>query len=320
MINIILSKDYAIVAFLGIIFAFAATCFAISKLNKYLPKDIGRAFAHDGKLSAGKPRGAGIIFIVVFTVAMIVFGKLSIELGIYLGLVFIEMLTGFFDDAAEKPWGEYKKGLLDLIVALTVAITYVHYNGTTITIASINYSFDIPKVLFLVLTVILVWVSINVTNCSDGVDGLSGTLTIISLVTIYVSSIILEKGNDMEFPILLFVVCLLGYLWYNATPSKLLMGDAGSRSMGIFIAIAILKTGSPFMYLLVAAMLIIDGGLGLIKVFLLRFLKIKILKNTRTPIHDHVRKVSGWSNTQTVFRFSIVQIVISISTIYLLLL
>lgn len=320
MINIILGKDYAIVAFLGIIFAFAATCFAISKLNKYLPKDIGRAFAHDGKLSAGKPRGAGIIFIVVFTVAMIVFGKLSIELGIYLGLVFIEMLTGFFDDAAEKPWGEYKKGLLDLIVALTVAITYVHYNGTTITIASINYSFDIPKVLFLVLTVILVWVSINVTNCSDGVDGLSGTLTIISLVTIYVSSIILEKGNDMEFPILLFVVCLLGYLWYNATPSKLLMGDAGSRSMGIFIAIAILKTGSPFMYLLVAAMLIIDGGLGLIKVFLLRFLKIKILKNTRTPIHDHVRKVSGWSNTQTVFRFSIVQIVISISTIYLLLL
>lgn len=320
MINIILGKDYAIVAFLGIIFAFAATCFAISKLNKYLPKDIGRAFAHDGKLSAGKPRGAGIIFIVVFTVAMIVFGKLSIELGIYLGLVFIEMLTGFFDDTAEKPWGEYKKGLLDLIVALTVAITYVHYNGTTITIASINYSFDIPKVLFLVLTVILVWVSINVTNCSDGVDGLSGTLTIISLVTIYVSSIILEKGNDMEFPILLFVVCLLGYLWYNATPSKLLMGDAGSRSMGIFIAIAILKTGSPFMYLLVAAMLIIDGGLGLIKVFLLRFLKIKILKNTRTPIHDHVRKVSGWSNTQTVFRFSIVQIVISIATIYLLLL
>ena len=90
--------------------------------------------------------------------------------------------------------------------------------------------------------------------------------------------------------------------------------------IGIFIAIAILKTGSPFLYVLVAAMLIVDGGLGLVKVFLLRFLKIKILKNTRTPIHDHVRKVSGWSNTQTVFRFSIIQIVISIATIYLLML
>lgn len=157
------------------------------------------------------------------------------------------------------------------------------------------------------------------TNCSDGVDGLSGTLTIVTLTTIYIITRILGKGMDMEFPILVFVVCLLGYLWYNATPSKLLMGDAGSRAMGIFISIAILKTQSPFLYLLVAAVLIVDGGLGLIKVSLLRFLKIHILKNTRTPIHDHVRKVSGWSNTQTVYRFTIIQIVISIATIYLLL-
>lgn len=320
MINIILGKDYAIVAYLGIIAAFALTCYAISKLNKFLPKDIGRDFAHDGKLSAGKPRGAGIIFIIVFTLVLLIFGKLSVEIGIYLGLVFIEMLTGFFDDAAKKPWGEYKKGLLDLIVAITVAITYMHYNGTAVELASIGVSFVIPKALFLILTIVLVWVSINVTNCSDGVDGLSGTLSIITLVTIYVISMIMGKGNDTQFAILVFIVCLLGYLWYNATPSKLLMGDAGSRAMGIFIAIAILKTGSPFLYVLVAAMLIVDGGLGLVKLFLLRFLKIKILKNTRTPIHDHVRKVSGWSNTQTVFRFSIIQIVISIATIYLLML
>lgn len=50
---------------------------------------------------------------------------------------------------------------------------------------------------------------------------------------------------------------------------------------------------SPFMYLLVAAVLIADGGLGLVKVSLLRFLKIHILKNTITPIHDHVRKRVG---------------------------
>ena len=97
------------------------------------------------------------------------------------------------------------------------------------------------------------------------------------------------------------------------------MGDAGSRAMGIFISIAILKTGRPFLYLLVAFVLIVDGGLGLLKVALLRFLKIHILKNTRTPLHDHVRKQLGWSNTQTVFRFAIIQIVISMGAIYLLL-
>lgn len=319
MINIILGKSYPIIAFAGILFAFLMTCICIAKLNKFLPKDIGRDFAHDGKLSAGKPRGAGIIFIIVFTLAIVIFGNINIEIGIYLFLVFLEMLTGFFDDASDKPWGEYKKGILDFIVALIVAITYVHYNGTTIQIATLGVSCTLPKVVFIILTVILVWVSINVTNCSDGVDGLSGTLTIVTLTTIYIITRILGKGMDMEFPILVFVVCLLGYLWYNATPSKLLMGDAGSRAMGIFISIAILKTQSPFLYLLVAAVLIVDGGLGLIKVSLLRFLKIHILKNTRTPIHDHVRKVSGWSNTQTVYRFTIIQIVISIATIYLLL-
>ena len=63
--------------------------------------------------------------------------------------------------------------------------------------------------------------------------------------------------------------------------------------------------------------LIIDGGLGLVKVSLLRFLKIHILKNTTTPIHDHVRKKLGWSNAQVVFRFAIIQIGVSLATVYL---
>ena len=94
------------------------------------------------------------------------------------------------------------------------------------------------------------------------------------------------------------------------------MGDAGSRTMGLFISIAALKTGRPALYLPVALVLILDGGLGLIKVALLRFLKIRILKNTRTPLHDHVRKSWGWSNTQTVFRFAIIQIILSVALIY----
>lgn len=162
-----------------------------------------------------------------------------------------------------------------------------------ITIAITGTTIVIPPVVFAILTVILVWVSINVTNCSDGVDGLSGTLTIITLMSVFVLDNILKVNDSFNYCILLFAVCLLGYLWYNATPSKLLMGDAGSRAMGIFIAIAVLKMHSPFMYLLVAAVLIADGGLGLVKVSLLRFLKIHILKNTITPIHDHVRKRVG---------------------------
>ena len=88
----------------------------------------------------------------------------------------------------------------------------------------------------------------------------------------------------------------------------MLMGDAGSRALGFFMAVLAMQTGHPFMYLLLAVVLVVDGGIGLVKIFLLRFFKIAILKNTRTPLHDHARKNMGWSDTQVVFRFVIIQI------------
>ena len=103
MLYLIESLDTSIIAFVGVLFAFDATCFAIAKWNKYLPSDHGRQFAHDGALSAGKPRGAGLIFVLVFVFATLLFNRLSVEISIYLGLIVVEMLTGFFDDAAEKP-------------------------------------------------------------------------------------------------------------------------------------------------------------------------------------------------------------------------
>lgn len=318
MIHYLINGNVPMVAAFGLLAAFAGTCLFLAKFSQYLPKDAGREFAHDGKLSAGKPRGAGIIFILVFTVAALLFAPIGREMCIYLILVAAEMLTGYMDDASDKPWGEYKKGLLDLIVAVVLAFTFLNHNSNTITLASIGMEVTIPPILFGILIVILVWVSINVTNCADGVDGLSGTLTIITLMTIYVIDKIKGMPEDFSYLILLFAICILGYLWYNATPSRLMMGDAGSRAMGIFISIAILKTGSPVLYIPVAIVLILDGGLGLVKVFLIRFFKIYILKNTRTPLHDHVRKIMGWSNTQTVFRFAIIQIVVSIATVYML--
>ena len=293
MIYLLGTYEHALVAFIGVLFAFAATCIAIAKLNGYLPKDMGRQYAHDGALSAGKPRGAGIIFVLTFVVSALLFGKMNKEIIIYLVLIVIEMFTGFFDDAAEKPWGEYLKGILDLAVAVVVAISYLHYNSSEITIAITGTTIVIPPVVFAILTVILVWVSINVTNCSDGVDGLSGTLTIITLMSVFVLDNILKVNDSFNYCILLFAVCLLGYLWYNATPSKLLMGDAGSRAMGIFIAIAVLKMHSPFMYLLVAAVLIADGGLGLVKVF-----SASVFKDTYSKEYHHTDsrpcKKKGW--------------------------
>ena len=317
MIYQLLPDQYAsICAFAGILFAFLATIIATDKLSRFLPKDAGRDFAHDGKLSAGKPRGAGIIFVLAFVAAAVLFAPLTVEYLIYLVLITICMLTGYLDDASKNPWGEYKKGFLDLCVAALVAVTFLKYNSNVVEMAMFGVKFTLHPLVFALLTVVLVWTSVNVTNCTDGVDGLSGTLTIISLMTIYGIHVVKEIPGNFSFLILIFSVCILGYLWYNATPSRLMMGDAGSRAMGLFISIAILKTGSPFLYIPVALVLILDGGLGILKVSLIRFCKIHILKNVRTPLHDHVRKVWMWSNTQTVFRFAIIQIILAAAVLY----
>ena len=94
MINFIISENfYSLFAGIGLMAAFLMTCVCITKFNYLLPKDAGRDFAHDGKLSAGKPRGAGIIFILVFAAAALLFSELSVEIVIYIVLVIAEMLT-----------------------------------------------------------------------------------------------------------------------------------------------------------------------------------------------------------------------------------
>ena len=318
MINNFLSvSDYSILGFLGVAFAYFGTCVLLGSSMNKLPKDHGRAYAHDGILSAGKPRGAGFIFILAFVIATLLFGNLERETIIYLILTVAAMMTGFLDDCAKVSWGRLRKGLLDLVIAVMTALTMVNFNGSEVLISLTGQTYELPPLVYGILAVILVWGSINVTNCADGVDGLSGTLSTITLSTIYFIMQTREAAPEFSYLILLFIACILGYLWCNATPSSLMMGDAGSRAIGLFIAIAIMKTGSPFLYVLVAFVLMVDGGIGLVKVALLRFLKIKILTKVRTPLHDHVRKNRKWSNAQTVFKFAIIQIMISAAVVWL---
>lgn len=318
MIYYLLDEQYiSLITFLSILATFFLTCLAIKVFENVLPRDMGRAFAVNGAKSAGKPRGAGIIFIVTFAISCVLFIPIKPELLVYVILTFAAMLSGYLDDRADTPWGELKKGIIDLVIAIMLAVTFLNFNSNTILIPFTDNTLTIPPVIFGVLIVILVWASINVTNCSDGVDGLCGTLSIITLATAY--GLCSKYGTDVygKHMILIMIVCTLAYLWFNASPSKLLMGDAGSRALGIFIAIAMLKTGSPLLYIPAAILLIVDGGLGLIKLTVIRVFKASnFMANLRTPIHDHMRKNKSWSDAQVVFRFAIIQIVVSVALIF----
>ncbi len=305
------------IALLGLVL----TVLGIHFGKRYLPKDQGRQFAVNGALSQGKPRGAGLVLVLAFTAACLLCIPFSVELLLYLVAIFVECMSGYLDDASEKPWGELKKGLIDLFCALLISVTVWYYHGTSVYIPFTEIVWNPPVWLYILLGVILVWVSINVTNCSDGVDGLCASLSIVTLTTVFMTSLMVWISFDTSTYMvwaMIFVLC--GYLWFNCSPSKLLMGDAGSRAIGLLIALAFMVSGIPFLYIPGALLLIIDGGLGLVKLTVLRTLKVKsFMQNIRTPIHDHARKNHSWSDTQVVTRFTLLQMVLSLFTVLLLL-
>ena len=106
MIYYLIGYDYIkIITFISVIFAFALTCLLIVLGKNILPRDAGRAYAINGSKSVGKPRGAGIIFILTFTLSSVLFIPMDAELVIYLILVLAAMLSGYLDDSSQTPWG-----------------------------------------------------------------------------------------------------------------------------------------------------------------------------------------------------------------------
>ena len=292
---------------LGFLLAFALTALMDSMFRERLPHDHGRAFAVNGELSKGKARGSGLIFVLCIALVTLAVIPFRVEYLIYTALLIASMLSGYFDDAADSAWNEYKKGLIDFVIAVVAGVTYLNFNGTGVQL--LNWAFSIPYPVYLLLIVVLIWASINVVNCTDGVDGLSAGLAVVSIGTFLLAY--WEELGEYATAGVIFIGALLAYLWSNAKPSTLLMGDAGSRAMGFFLAILALKSNHPFAFLLAALVFIVDGSLGILKISFKRFLHISILKKTLTPLHDHVRKRMGWSDEQVVARWLILQAVAS---------
>jgi phospho-N-acetylmuramoyl-pentapeptide-transferase len=310
------------------------TWWLLPKLAFILPRDRGRAFAIDSKAAEGKPTGAGFLFISILILIQALVMPLSWEMAGILSLTFGACVFGFMDDRAMLPWGEYKKGLIDLLIAFLASVLLSGLEPSPVWLPFTKVIWIVPVALFIPLSSILIWATINCTNCTDGVDGLSGTLLGLAFATISALLYFVLGHQEIAAYLLLphypdgaiwaglslcVVGALAGYLWHNAHPSALLMGDAGSRALGFLLGVFVIKTGNPFIIFIVSGVLLINGGTGLVKVALLRFFRISIFKDVRFPLHDHARKNRQWSNTQVLVRFTLIQTVITLVFIMLLL-
>ncbi len=317
-----LLTSYLFLAGIGTALAAGLTWWLLPRLWHLLPTDGGRVYAIGAQESKGKPVSGGIIFIAVFVlVCLLVLPHQLCFVGV-LGCMLLSMLEGYLDDRTPGGWGEYRLGLADLFISLLGAWIICRGETMVIWLPLLKTPLTIAPWVFIPLATALLWFTINATNCTDGVDGLSGSLLMLAFTYLggilygilghqEISAYLLvpHYPDGANWGIMAFVMAgtLGGYLWYNAHPSLVLMGDAGSRPMGLLLGMLVLASGNPFLIVVVAGVVLVNGGTGLIKVALLRFFKIGIFRNVRYPLHDHVRKVAGWSNTQVLVRFMLIQ-------------
>ena len=322
-------------------------------LAKRCPLDRGKVVTTvDGKqvaISGGtdakaKPTGTGkAMAILLLPVILCFFPIYALEsfwdLGV-IACIYMCMISGYLDDCADIPWSGLKKGLFDIAVSMLAAFCLCHGEAVSVWWPFTRVETLMPVWLYIPIAGALLFGAINTTNCSDGIDGLAGLLTLLSLVALTVllyvvigHSVVADylliphSNSAAKWAVLvsIFAGSMGAYLWYNCNPSSLLMGDAGSRMFGMVIGLAALATGNLCVLFVVAPMLLINGGLGLVKLACLRLLRMAGRPVTRPepgvpptllqrifftftfPLHDHCRKQLKWSGQQVVIRFLLLQ-------------
>ena len=310
-----------------------ATWVLLPRLWSRLPKDRGRAFAVDAEKSVGKPVGAGAIFVGVFCIAAVVFTPFDAPCLRMVPLIAVAAAIGYLDDR-RGGFGEYQLALMDAAIAVAAALVMLGLHDWRMWLPGWAPAIAVPSWLAIPLASGLIWLAINATNCSDGVDGLSGSLTGIAIL-ILGGLLYAVIGNDVvaahlripanpqgaDWAVMAFVMvgAVSGYLWYNAPPSQVLMGDAGSRPLGLLIGVLVVATGNPLFLLLAGALIVLNGATGLLKVAVMRFLRVPFLSTIRFPLHDHCRKTLGWSNGQVLVRFVLLHLGVSALLVILVL-
>ena len=346
---------------LGATLAALLSFLLLPRLWHLMPRDQGKPFVKNSEEAKGKPTGAGLIWTGIFIVCLFLVLPFDGQLWALTACLCVCMLCGFLDDASQGGWSEWKKGLWDAVIALIAAIIMCRGGNTVIWLPLIKGSlpgggFLLPAWLYVPLAAALLWLSINVVNCSDGVDAMAGSLALLGLcalgavlygvvghITLAKYFLVPHNPGGANWAIMIFCAAgaLAGYVWHNANPSAVLMGDAGSRFLGLLIGLGVLACGNPFLYLAFAPILLVDGGIGLLKLSLLRTLKklgydvrpplrnlvnvpgtanfadeeavkkqlfiVRIIHAFRCPAHDHCRKNLGWSIPQVVIRFMLLQ-------------
>lgn len=244
-------------------------------------------------------------------------GKYKILSQLIVGLI-IGIFLYYFDNSTFLMSLQFNpdKGILE-----TARLSQVPSSTIFLPFASTIY-IDL-KLLYIPFAIFVVTSMSNAVNLTDGLDGLAiGLLIIISIALALLSYItghsfiasylkipyVLDAGEITVF-ISALIGASLGFLWYNAHPAEVFMGDVGSLSLGGVLGIIALFIKNELLLVIIGAVYVAEALSVVIQVFSFKVFGKRVFK--MSPLHHHFEKI-GWTETQIVFRFYIIGIISAI--------
>jgi phospho-N-acetylmuramoyl-pentapeptide-transferase len=325
---------------LSLIFTLLGTRVAIRVLTT---KGYGQLIRDDGPTThhtkRGTPTMGGLVIILSVVSAYLLAKLITTDAPSYSALLLLFLLVGlgtvgFLDDyikiAKQRSLGLRSKAkfagqTLVAVVFAALALTRPDDRGQTPASRHLSFTRDfddltLPSVLVVLLILVMISGSSNAVNLTDGLDGLaSGASTMVfgayTLVNIWQNNqwCVNNPGSkcyDVRDPLDLAAVAAaltgacFGFLWWNASPAKIFMGDTGSLSLGGALAGMAILTRTEFL-------LAVLGGLFVIQTLsvILQVGYFKVSGGRRmfrmAPLHHHF-ELKGWDEITVVIRFWII--------------
>ena len=326
----------------------------IKKLSALkIAQEIREELSHEHQAKKGTPTMGGVLILVAVFLSTMLWARLdSLYLWLALGATVSFGVIGFWDDYI-KIVKKRSLGLTGWQKILGQLITALIVWGCLYWVANYPWNISIPFLkataltdpciscvgpwIYVVFIIFVLLGSSNAVNLTDGMDGLASSVTFIAMSALtaltYVSSDrrwadyldITHKPEAAELTVFCgaMVGASLGFLWYNAPPAEVFMGDVGSLAIGGALGTVAILTKQEFLLPFIGGVFIIEAFSVMIQVGYFKYTRRSTGIGKRifqqAPLHHHFQLL-GWKEPKIVFRFVIIAILfalLSLSTLKL---
>ena len=237
--------------------------------------------------------------------------------------IFVLATIGFLDDflkvRRQHNRGIFwkKKGWITFGITIALLTLLVTTTGVVETISftrATSPGWEIPSWAFVLWTSLMVWSTTNAVNVTDGLDGLAAGSALFGFLAFTIIAYwafrnprIYDIVNPLDLAVLSAAMAGAcgGFLWWNAAPAKIIMGDVGALGLGAALGMLAVTTNTHLMLPIIAGINVFEAGSVAVQmgVFKASGRKRRLLK--MSPIHHHF-ELSGWPETTVIIRFWII--------------